>query len=81
MASAQRVIAQGVDVSADLNGRGATALHKAAEEADVELLRLLLAAGAAVNRLAETTVVREGVPERWTPLHFAARRVWARRIL
>ena len=51
--SVQTLVAQGVDVDADLNGHGATALHKAAEESDLGLVSVLVSAGANLNRQAD----------------------------
>eukprot|EP01047_Picozoa_sp_COSAG01_P087723 COSAG01_NODE_20313_length_960_cov_0.880372_1_plen_174_part_01 len=46
------LVRAGANLSADLNGHGATALHKACEEGDLPLVRLLLRGGADVNAQA-----------------------------
>ena len=64
----------------DLNGHGATALHKACEEGDARLVRMLARAlsSAEVNALALVSMPAAGRGvsgrARWTPLHFAVKK-------
>lgn len=66
---------EGADLSADLNGHGGTALHKACEEGDLELARILVVGGANLSARAKIASRFEGgTAQAWTPLHFAVKK-------
>ena len=59
----------------DLNGHGGTALHKACEEGDLELARILVLGGASLSAQAKVAPSTEGgTAQTWSPLHFAVKR-------
>lgn len=72
---ARQLAKEGADLSADLNGHGGTALHKACEEGDLELARILVDGGANLTARAKIASRFEGgTALTWTPLHFAVKR-------
>lgn len=72
---ARQLAREGADLSADLNGHGGTALHKACEEGDLELARILVLGGANLSARARVISRFEGgTAQTWTPLHFAVKK-------
>ncbi len=71
----RQLASEGADLSADLNGYGGTALHKACEEGDLELARILVVGGANLSARAKIASRFEGgTAQTWTPLHFAVKK-------
>jgi hypothetical protein len=69
------LVAEGADLSCDLNGHGGTALHKACEEADLALVQILVDGGARIDGRAKISSRFEGgTSQTWTPLHFAVQK-------